>query len=34
MTGVTIIQPILTFVARAAVQLSGWTGWSEFYRTI
>ena len=33
MISVVVVQPALTLIVRAAVQFSGWTGWSEFYRS-
>lgn len=33
MQSVTAIQPVLAFIVRAAIHASGWTGWSEFYRS-
>jgi hypothetical protein len=33
MTGTIVIQPIIMFLVQAGARLSGWTGWSEFYRS-
>ena len=34
MTALMVIQPVLNFVVQAAAQFSGWSGWSEFYRSL
>jgi hypothetical protein len=33
MTSVIVIQPMVSLVLHAVVQFSGWTGWSDFYRS-
>jgi hypothetical protein len=33
MTGTIVIQPVIMFLVQAAAQFSGWSGWSEFYRS-